>query len=127
MTCYELYQRLFTAYVPGATDTATGLPTLVSKLAAGAFTGVTAQTLVFPANTVRTRMQVNGIGGKMRLYGSTWDCATKIFASEGVRGYYKGCAANNLRMFPNGLIQFAAFDFFKQVFLGDDCGSKTAK
>jgi hypothetical protein len=41
MSCYELYQRLFTSYIEGSTDPLTGQPTLISKFAAGACTGVT--------------------------------------------------------------------------------------
>lgn len=120
MTCYELYQRLFTHLFPWATDPLTDLPTVASKLAAGAFTGVTAQTLVFPMNTVRTRLQVNGIGGRPLIYSGLIDCVKKIWVHEGASGFYKGCGANCMRMFPNGLIQFAAFDFFKQLFSGDE-------
>ncbi len=118
MTCYELYQRLFTAYVPGSTDPETGAPTTPSKLLAGAFTGVTAQSLVFPMQLVRTRLQVNGIGGRAKVYTGMADVIVKVFRHEGVRGFFKGCGANNLRMFPNGMIQFAAFDFFKKLFMG---------
>jgi solute carrier family 25 phosphate transporter 23/24/25/41 len=120
MSCYELYQRLFTTYIPGSTDPVTGIPTIVSKLAAGACTGVTAQTLVFPMNTVRTRLQVNGIGGKEKLYTGLGDCMVQIFKTEGILGFYKGCGANNARMVPNGMIQFAAFDFFKNMFMGKE-------
>lgn len=127
MTCYELYQRLFLRFVPGATDSGTGLPTVPTKLIAGAFTGVTAQTIVFPMNTVRTRLQVNGIGGAPRIYSGLIDCIRQIWTKEGVMGFYKGCGANNLRMFPNGLIQFAAFDFFKSIFVGDEGSSKKQK
>jgi hypothetical protein len=30
-------------------------------------------------NTVRTRLQVNGIGGKEKLYSGLGDCMAKIF------------------------------------------------
>ena len=69
-------------------------------------------------NTVRTRLQVNGIGGKEKIYSGLGDCIVKIFRNEGVLGFFKGCGANNLRMIPNGTIQFAAFDFFKKIFIG---------
>lgn len=130
MTFYELYQRLFMRIYQKSTGlghkncknsgddhtTPTVAPNTFIKLAAGACTGVTAQSLVFPMNTVRTRLQVNGIGGSEKMYAGMVDCIRKTFLREGVRGFFKGCGANNLRMMPNGMIQFAAFDFFKKRF-----------
>jgi solute carrier family 25 phosphate transporter 23/24/25/41 len=133
MTFYELYQRLFMRVCQNSNSdgnklhhhdaesdaaAAVATPSTFIKLAAGACTGVTAQTLVFPMNTVRTRLQVNGIGGSEKMYTGMVDCIRKTFTREGVRGFFKGCGANNLRMMPNGMIQFAAFDFFKKRFAG---------
>jgi hypothetical protein len=110
MSLYEMFQRWFPK------DPDTGKPGIASKLAAGGCTGVTAQTLVFPMNTVRTRLQINGIGGAAKVYDGLWHCISTMYRTEGVRGFFKGCGANNVRMLPNGVIQFAAFDFFKKVF-----------
>ena len=63
------------------------LSALVVKLTAGALAGVTAQSLMFPGDTVRRRMQTNGMNGEARVYMSSLDCCRKIVEREGIRGF----------------------------------------
>jgi hypothetical protein len=50
-------------YLPQQED---GTPSVVAMMACGSAAGLTAQTLTFPTDTVRHRMQANGIGGMVR-------------------------------------------------------------
>jgi solute carrier family 25 phosphate transporter 23/24/25/41 len=82
---------------------------------AGAFAGLFAQTVTFPGDTVRRRMQTNGIGGSERIYSNTWDCCKKILAKDGVTGFYRGLGTNMVRCIPGAAIQFYAYDSMKRL------------
>jgi len=86
------------------------------KFLCGALAGLVAQTIVFPGDTIRKRMQTNGIGGHTRHYSSSLDCFNKILRAEGIRGFFKGLSANIARTLPGAAIQFSCYDFCKQYF-----------
>ena len=111
MTFYQKYQQ----WIWPSGKEGNGFPIWV-KLLSGACAGVTAQTLVYPMYMMRTRLQSDGVGGKPQIYSGIIDCGRKIWTREGVLGFYRGCLANNVRMVPNGCIQFATFDFAKKLF-----------
>ncbi len=87
----------------------------VEKLFAGAAAGVIAQTVTYPGDTVRRRMQMNGMNGEPKLYTNSWDCTTKLVRTEGVRGLFNGLGANTIRALPGAAIQFWAFDFLNDL------------
>lgn len=113
MTFYELWKRVLPKNEDGSIGT-------VSKLAAGAFGGLTAQIITYPGDTVRRRMIVNGMGNTERVYRNSIDCTIKIIKFEGATGLFKGLTANAVRCIPAAGIQFAAYDFFKEVFLPNE-------
>ncbi len=86
------------------------------NLCGGALSGLTAQMIAYPGDTVRRRMQTNGMGGTERAYKNSWDCSMKILRREGVRGFYLGAGANAFRALPGAAIQFSSYDFFKKFF-----------
>jgi hypothetical protein len=100
MTCYHVFQ----GYLPHG---------VVWNLTAGAASGLVAQTITYPGDTVRKRMQANGLGGLPKEYRSSWDCCQKIFAKEGAMGFFQGWRANAIRCIPGAAIQFAAYDACK--------------
>eukprot|EP01129_Flabellula_baltica_P016910 TRINITY_DN9211_c0_g1_i1.p1 TRINITY_DN9211_c0_g1~~TRINITY_DN9211_c0_g1_i1.p1 ORF type:complete len:327 (+),score=69.56 TRINITY_DN9211_c0_g1_i1:52-1032(+) len=106
MTFYELIKRVLI-------DEDSNYIT-ARKLACGALAGLFAQTLVFPGDTVRRRMQTNGIGGKPLVYTGTLNCFKTILKKEGVRGLFRGMSANVVRCIPGAAIQFASYDFIKK-------------
>ena len=110
MTFYELWKRV----LPKKEDGSIGM---VAKLAAGAFGGLTAQIITYPGDTVRRRMIVNGMGNTERVYRNSVDCTIKIIKIEGATALFKGLTANVVRCIPAASIQFAAYDFFKGIFL----------
>jgi len=83
---------------------------MLGKLTAGGLSGLISQTLTFPGDTVRRRMQTNGLGGKPKLYTTTWDCTVKVWRREGVHGFMRGAMTNVWRCIPGAAIQFAAFE-----------------
>lgn len=91
------------------------LSALVVKLTAGALAGVMAQSLMFPGDTVRRRMQTNGMNGEAKVYTSSLDCCRKIVEREGIRGFYRGIGVNTFRAMPGAGIQFLAYDSLKAI------------
>ncbi len=106
MSIYKLAQQL----LPTRAD---GSSAVYWKMASGAAAGLVAQSLMYPGDTLRRRMQTNGIGGEARVYNSTWHCCQIIMRKEGVKGFYRGLTANSLKVFPLAGFQFVFFDLLK--------------
>ena len=83
------------------------------KMASGAAAGVLAHSLLYPGDTVRRRMQTNGIGGNPRIYKNTMDAVRKIAMREGAKGFYSGLWPSIVRSIPGAAIQFYSYDLFK--------------
>jgi solute carrier family 25 carnitine/acylcarnitine transporter 20/29 len=58
---------------------------VAADLLAGTCSGMTASMAGQPLDTVRVRMQSRG-----QHYTSGWDCARKIAARDGPRGFFRG-------------------------------------
>jgi len=104
MTSYEMIKRMG----PGAGEG------ILWQLVAGAASGLLAQTVTYPGDTVRRRMQNNGAGGSERVYKNSWHCTKQIWTKEGLQGFFKGSWSNTLRAVPAAAFQFAAYEFFKK-------------
>jgi hypothetical protein len=83
-----LFQVLYNTLMEGLTEV-----TLFIKVQSGMIAEASADS------------QYKGIIGSLR----------KIAAEEGVRGYFKGNAANILRIVPYSAVQFSTYGQFKQV------------
>ena len=115
MTFYELFKRL----TPATQDTDSSKEAAAWRLVAGGAAGMAAQTMVFPGDTLRRRMQLNGQGGAKKVYNGLMDCFKQILVKEGVSGFYQGCATNLVRAVPGVAIQFAVYDQFKAMMVLD--------
>ena len=105
MTSYEMLKR-------AGPDEGKGM---AWQLVAGAVSGLLAQTITYPGDTVRRRMQNNGAGGKARVYTSSLHCLTEIATKEGYRGFFKGAWTNTVRAVPGAAVQFAAYEGAKRM------------
>lgn len=105
MTCYELLQR----------SSPDGGKAWMWPLINGAFAGLVAQTVTYPGDTVRRRMQTNGAGGAPRVYRNSWDCTMRTFRNEGLKGFFRGNWTNTVRAVPGAAIQFLAYERFKEM------------
>ena len=85
----------------------------------GALAGIIAQTITYPGDTVRKRMQTDGIRGTEKMYRGMWHCTMSVFKTEGPSAFFAGLAANVIRGIPGAGIQFAAYNFFKDLLLSD--------
>lgn len=109
MTAYDTLKGL----IPKRED---GTRNPLYTLPAGGAAGLFAQTLTYPGDTIRRRMQTNGIGGRKKIYSSSMDAVMKTVRGEGIAGLYKGLTANAVRCIPGAAIQFFAYDNLKFLF-----------
>jgi len=114
MSFYELMK----GYVPTGFYIYENKPegNLIHKLFCGAISGLFAQLITYPGDTVRRRMITNGSGGKERIYKNTWDCCVKTVKNEGVGALFAGARTNVYRCIPGAAIQFASYEKCKQLF-----------
>ena len=94
----------------------------IFKLICGAIAGFISQTVSYPMDTVRRRMQLQGtyrfsnshsdVGNTRhtKLYSSSIACFSSVFRKEGFAAFYRGLSANLLRAAPNTAIQFTAYE-----------------
>lgn len=88
---------------------------LVSMIGVGSIAATVAQTLLYPLDTIRRRMQVNGSGLFTSTYTSSLGCAKSILASEGIRGFYRGVMLNIVKTLPQVSLQLAILDEVRKM------------
>lgn len=69
---------------------------------------------------IRAKLQEQGqMRNAETKYAGVIDCIKKVFRSEGIPGFYRGCATNLLRTTPSAVITFTTYEmmlrFFRQV------------
>lgn len=84
----------------------------ISVLVCGGIAGVCAKTCVSPLERVRILAQTRPIGGKI----NPLSLGAEVFATEGLKGFWRGNGANVLRVFPSRGILFMANDRVKEFF-----------
>jgi solute carrier family 25 phosphate transporter 23/24/25/41 len=77
-------------------------------LVLGGSAGIFAQTICYPLDTVRRRMQMKG-----KIYNSTPDAFITIMKKEGPLGFYKGMLPNAVKVIPNNALRFVAFEYLR--------------
>ena len=112
MTFFEVFGRVI---VNTMGKTWTEDHNILTKLSTGSLAGITAQTITYPGDTIRRRMQTNGMKGEAKVYSSSMDCLRKIVSKEGVGGLFKGLRVNVIRAIPGAGIQFLAYDTYKKL------------
>jgi solute carrier family 25 phosphate transporter 23/24/25/41 len=94
-----------------------GVPPPHLILGAGMLSSSLAQFSAYPLALVRTRLQAQGIGGKVLKYKSMTDVLRKTYNKEGFRGLYKGSLTNLAKLAPAAGISWFVFEETK-VLLG---------
>ena len=87
---------------------------LVELAGVGAVASVFAQTLTYPLNLVRTRMQTQGVNGRPKLYKSMSHCFQTIWRTDGFVGLFRGLGANFLKAVPASVLTFMIVDRFQR-------------
>jgi len=81
----------------------------------GGVAGIFAQTVCYPLDTVRRRMQLAG-----KIYTSTPNAFATIAKTEGIIGFYRGMSANASKVVPNNALRFAAYEMLKSYFMQEE-------
>ncbi|KAF4395657.1 uncharacterized protein LOC133030564 isoform X1 [Cannabis sativa] len=95
-------------------------PVLVS-LACGSLSGIASSTATFPLDLVRRRKQLEGAGGRARVYNTGLLGTFKhIFRTEGLRGLYRGILPEYYKVVPGVGICFMTYETLKMLLADDD-------
>ncbi|XP_065053461.1 uncharacterized protein LOC135682478 [Rhopilema esculentum] len=89
------------------------------KLLCGSVAGAVSQTLTYPIDVIRRRMQMKGTHGNVFAYNSTLHACKMIFQKEGIYGLYKGNVPNLVKVAPAIGIQFAAYEVCRSLLYGE--------
>jgi len=85
-------------------------PTTVQLLMCGGLAGAIGQTVTYPLDLLRRRMQVQGFTPENPVYGTTWNAVKTIALSEGFFGFYKGLIPNYLKVVPAVAVSFVVYE-----------------
>ncbi|XP_004302699.1 PREDICTED: mitochondrial substrate carrier family protein B-like [Fragaria vesca subsp. vesca] len=88
--------------------------TVMVSLACGSLSGIASSTATFPLDLVRRRMQLEGAGGRARVY-NTGIVGTfrHIIRNEGLRGLYRGILPEYYKVVPSVGIVFMTYETLK--------------
>ncbi|WVZ06276.1 hypothetical protein V8G54_019622 [Vigna mungo] len=88
--------------------------TVMVSLACGSLSGVASSTATFPLDLVRRRMQLEGAGGRARVYNtSLYGTFKHIVQNEGLRGLYSGILPEYYKVVPSVGIVFMTYETLK--------------
>ncbi|KAG8903714.1 hypothetical protein FRB99_002850 [Tulasnella sp. 403] len=93
------------------------------KLLCGALAGSISQTITYPLDVLRRKMQVVGMkatsaGGSLGYqYNGAWDAVFTIIKTEGVRGMYRGLWPNLLKVAPSIATSFFTYELVKEALI----------
>lgn len=95
---------------------------VVTRLGCGAVAGSVGQTVAYPFDVMRRRLQVTGWEGmkgleseQSRAYTGMVDCGVRIVREEGVAALFKGLAPNYLKVVPSIAIAFVSYEQVKAL------------
>ncbi|KAH1155136.1 hypothetical protein GLYMA_18G189300v4 [Glycine max] len=90
--------------------------TVMISLACGSLSGVASSTATFPLDLVRRRKQLEGAGGRARVYNtSLFGTFKHIIQNEGVRGLYRGILPEYYKVVPSLGIVFMTYETLKML------------
>ncbi|XP_044511998.1 mitochondrial substrate carrier family protein B-like isoform X2 [Mangifera indica] len=86
------------------------------SLACGSLSGIASSTATFPLDLVRRRMQLEGAGGRARVYNTgLFGTLGHIVRSEGLRGLYRGILPEYSKVVPGVGIAFMTYETLKML------------
>jgi len=90
-----------------------GQPSAIRKLFCGGLSGAVSQTITYPLDVLRRRMQVTGLKSLGYEYKNTFSAIQSIIKNEGYLGFYKGLIPNLLKVSPSIGVSFVTYEFIK--------------
>ncbi|GMP69282.1 hypothetical protein CsSME_00028602 [Camellia sinensis var. sinensis] len=90
--------------------------TALVSLACGSLSGIASSTATFPLDLLRRRMQLEGAGGRARVYNTgLFGTFGYIIRTEGFRGLYRGILPEYYKVVPTVGIVFMTYEKLKQI------------
>lgn len=86
----------------------------------GMFSSTVAQTVSYPLNVIRTRLQTQGTNGRAKKYNGMLDCMVKMIRNKGVTSLFSGLTANYLKAVPASACTFVVFERVQRILIDDD-------
>ncbi|AEC09462.1 putative mitochondrial carrier domain protein [Arabidopsis thaliana] len=106
---YESMKLFWHSHRPNDSD-------LVVSLVSGGLAGAVSSTATYPLDLVRRRMQVEGAGGRARVYNTgLFGTFKHIFKSEGFKGIYRGILPEYYKVVPGVGIVFMTYDALRRL------------
>jgi ornithine carrier protein len=102
-----------TAAPPAEASDAAPKPSLSQQMVAGAAAGVCYNFLFFPADTIKSRMQTEELGGGSTSKRTFSRVASELWQQQGLRGFYRGCGITVARSAPSSALIFTVYEFLK--------------
>jgi hypothetical protein len=117
---FYTYQKLKRAWSDrNPTEAArTGKPPLAWMLLSGGTAGLLAQTVTYPIDLIRRRVQVEALHvplGQQPPHSSMAAHAAAIMKGHGIRGLFRGLSINYLKVVPSTAVGFTIYDLVKQA------------
>ena len=91
---------------------------LSAHLAAGALAGIAEHSIMYPIDSVKTRMQIIHAAGNPSYTGMV-HAMTKISTTEGVRSFWRGINSVILGAGPAHAVYFATYEYCKRLGSGE--------
>ena len=86
----------------------------------GAAAAAAAVCVMIPMDTVKTRLVLQGAGGKVgTMYTGVGDCFVKVFREEGIGAFYISLIPRLASVVPMISIQFGAYEVIKGYFIAE--------
>ena len=91
----------------------TNLPSF-PKFLCGVTAGLVGQTVAYPFDVVRRRMQLRSSSLQLSTYTSITNSIRQVFKKEGIRGFFVGLSINYLKVGPSTGVAFVTYEYVKE-------------
>ena len=87
-----------------------------ASLFCGGISGAISQTVSYPLDVSRRRMQLEGMVAKTPVYRSVFGTLAHVYRTSGIiGGLYRGMSINYLRAVPQVAVSFSVYELMKQI------------
>jgi len=112
---FAVYETLRT-HLPPSMKNERGESSRVALFCCGAVAGMVGQTVAYPLDLVRRRMQVQGFGGTNYTYkGGILATMKQIVQAEGIQGLYRGMIPNYVKVVPAVSVSFLVYEQMRRI------------